>query len=165
MFPMPHRDLDEHFDHATYSPDGKKIAFYAEADGGAFSGIFVVGVDGKHRRMIIDGGSAPAWSPDGRTIAYDYYDFARKAESIGLAAADGKHRRRLVLSSPSRVPRLPRAPAEPAWSADGRRIVFTDDEQAIWIAHRDGTGARRIIAPRHVDRAWVSNPAWQPRRQ
>lgn len=161
-FPMPLWDLDEHFDHATYSPDGKRIAFYAEADGGAFDGIFVVGVDGTHRRMIIDGGTAPAWSPDGRAIAYEYYDFARGASQIGLATADGKHQRRLALRGRSRIPR---EPGHPTWSPEGRRIVFADDQHAIWIANRDGTAAHRIIAAHLIDRAWVSSPTWQPRHR
>lgn len=139
-FPMPYRDYDKYFSSPAWSPDGKEIAFYAEADGGAFAGIFVVGVDGRHRREIIDGGFLPAWSPDGREIAFS------DGEAIFVARVDGTHRRRVV------------GGGNPAWSPDGRRFAFERGTREIWVVGSNGLGAHRVLS-----QPQAGDPAWQPR--
>ncbi|MGD8319751.1 MAG: hypothetical protein PVJ02_04840 [Gemmatimonadota bacterium] len=55
----------------VWSPDGRRIAYYAK-DGGS-DGIFVVGADGSGARRVADG-VFPAWAPDGAALFYDRAD-------------------------------------------------------------------------------------------
>lgn len=48
------------------SPDGERIAFRSERDGG---GIFVMGATGENVKRVSDFGHNPTWSPDGKEIA------------------------------------------------------------------------------------------------
>ena len=57
---------------ATWSPDGRKLAFMSERKGN--TDIYVVNVDGTGlRRLTTNRGfdASPAWSPDGSTIAFE----------------------------------------------------------------------------------------------
>jgi Tol biopolymer transport system component len=73
----------------TWSPDGSQVAYVGESKPRAeqpghvslfsWSGIFVVGADGRGRHRLTRGKDrSPAWSPDGTTIA-----FARTTELVG----------------------------------------------------------------------------------
>ena len=60
--------------HCTWSPDGKQIAFIANAPAGGLE-VFSIDVDGKNLRQLteLDPGSLifqPVWSPSGEWIAY-----------------------------------------------------------------------------------------------
>jgi Tol biopolymer transport system component len=50
----------------AFSPDGERIAFRSEVEGG---GIFVMGATGESAKRLTDFGFNPAWSPDGRDVA------------------------------------------------------------------------------------------------
>ena len=52
---------------AAFSPDGERIAFRSERDGG---GLFVMGATGESVRRVTDAGFDPSWSPDGRRLVY-----------------------------------------------------------------------------------------------
>ena len=60
-------DSSDNDDQPAFSPDGERIAFRSERDGG---GIFVMGRTGEAPRRITRAGYQPAWSPDGSTLAY-----------------------------------------------------------------------------------------------
>ena len=51
----------------AYSPDGQRIAFRSNRDGG---GIFLMGATGESVRRLTDFGFRPAWSPDGKKIIF-----------------------------------------------------------------------------------------------
>jgi TolB protein len=54
---------------ASWSPDGKWIAFYA-GSGGSHD-LYLIHPDGSGRRRLTrGGGEMPSWSPDGRSSAY-----------------------------------------------------------------------------------------------
>jgi hypothetical protein len=49
----------------AFSPDGERIAFRSEREGG---GIFVMGATGESRNRVTHFGHDPGWSPDGRRL-------------------------------------------------------------------------------------------------
>lgn len=63
------------FPPSAWSPDGSRLAFFAEAaDPGAY-GLWLVTADGREERLL-GRGAHPAWSPDGRWLAYNGVDIA-----------------------------------------------------------------------------------------
>jgi Tol biopolymer transport system component len=103
-----------------WSPDGKRIAFQRQEKGGAWS-VYVMRADGSNVRRLIAGTSAhsieqPAWSPGGGTIAF-----------VGVTLAGS--RIEVVRLGSGRPPRSITGPslqaADPDWSPDGRRLVFS----------------------------------------
>lgn len=115
------------------SPDGKRMVFQA------LGRIWVQKGKGKPVAVSPEGplAFAPAWHPDGRSIAYTTWSDADRGmvwtQSLG---ADGK-----PAGDPVAVGDGPDVYTNPAWSADGARLV--------WVR---GTGA--------VNRG--GNPAWEP---
>ena len=63
-------DADDMYPHA--SPDGKQICFVVDQGKGSEKSrsVYVIGADGKGRRLIARDARQPCWSPDGRKIAY-----------------------------------------------------------------------------------------------
>lgn len=100
-----------------WSPDGQKLVFEDETDGGG-SDIAWIPIGGGSRRKLTGGlGSSersPVWSPDGTRIAYcGVYDYQSE---IAVMNADG--------SSVKRLTHDPASDCNPAWSPDGSQIIF-----------------------------------------
>ena len=68
---------DDMYPHA--SPDGKQICFVVDQGKGSGKSrsVYVIGADGKGRRLIARDARQPCWSPDGRKIAYLPAEFKR----------------------------------------------------------------------------------------
>jgi len=102
--------LTDYYDSdATWSPDGRFIAFKRHSDQNE---LWVVNADGtQERRLSPDDTdeSPPVWSPDSTRIAYGTFDMG-----IHVVARDGTGDTRLT-----RKFGLPQA-----WSRNGRRILF-----------------------------------------
>jgi len=148
---------------ATWSPDGKKIAFHASASGtgripkpypGAAAidnDIFVMNVNDSLKKTALPKNITnspeaidedPDWSPNGKKILFTSHLAADdKIDSVTaeiyVMNADGKGKR-VRLTNNSEEERAP------AWSPDGKRIVYacrkggTDFE--ICVMNADGTG-------------------------
>jgi Tol biopolymer transport system component len=100
-----------------WSPNGQKLVFEDETDGGG-SDIAWIPVGGGSRRKLTNGPQSsernPVWSPDGTQIAYcATYDYQYE---ITVMNADGSNIKRLTND--------PASDCEPAWSPDGRQIIF-----------------------------------------
>ena len=82
----------------VYSPDGKRIAFAATAEGASAQDIFVMNVDGSNRRRLTthpDSDTTPTWSPSGSEIAFTSDRTGRP--QIYIMSADGGAVRRLPI--------------------------------------------------------------------
>ena len=153
----------------AWSPDGTTIAFVRFPDA-----IWLMNADGTNQSQLTtpraqppdnEGDFMPAWSPDGDWIAFARLHephlgptgSTRYRTDIYVIRADGTGIRRLT--------RRARTNLAPAWSPDGKRIVFSSDRaregwSTIYVMNADGTRQKRLItAPRdHF------SPDWQPRR-
>jgi Tol biopolymer transport system component len=140
---------------ATWPGQAGRVAYEALAPTG--DGIYSIKPDGTGNRRIIRFRSSgdTAWSRDGKRIAY-----FRTNEELWQARSDGSHARLIV--------RLEQAYGfAPAWSANGKRLVFTlarefegDDEHSttttndVYVVNRDGTGLRKLASGH--DPTWSS---------
>jgi len=72
---LARRALERHepyfVEQTTWSPDGARIAFQLDVEGGTRSGLFVMDADGSDLRRLGDLMNSLQWSPDGSKIAYD----------------------------------------------------------------------------------------------
>ena len=132
-------------DYPSWSPDGTRIAFqraYGSDVRRLTVAIWVANVDGSHARQVTKPPSgsedhSPSWSPDGRYLVIDRIDDAAPNGARGniyTIGADGKGLR-LVYRAPSR---WPAGGAEPRWSPDGSRILFSD---FCWFGSKEGCPA------------------------
>jgi Tol biopolymer transport system component len=107
----------------SYSPDGKKIAFYSDRSG-AWE-VWVCDRDGSNAVQLTSLGGedidGSAWSPDGRSIAFGL--FAGGQQSLFVVSASGGVPRSLA-NNPAYMFR-------PHWSRDGQIIYFQSTRSGI----------------------------------
>jgi hypothetical protein len=146
-------------DQPTWSPDGSKIAFRTNRDGGNYE-IYVMNADGTNPVNLTHDGAVdqdPAWSPDGSQIAFASTRDGN-FEIYVMNAADGSNVHRLTsLDGGLFTVR----DTQPAWSRDGSRIAFVTNLSGnadIWLMDSQGNNLRRLIN----DAALESNPGWAP---
>ena len=125
---LTHRRAHE-FD-ASWSPDGRRIAYRSEADGQP-PDIWVMNADGSSQTRIARGLS-PAWSPDGAKIAY-----ADAQGSLSVMNPDGSGQRQVPGTEQGEYP---------TWSPDGSQLAFstTQGGKEIYRVRLDGSGLTRL---------------------
>jgi TolB protein len=93
------------------------------------------------------------YSPDGKRIvfvrAYQHFHHGYKQSDLWTMRADGTHKARLT-STPGVFE------FQPAWSPDGKQVVFAVDRQGIWVMGLEGLGRRQLAAGDD------SSPSWSP---
>ena len=129
-----------------WSPDGTKIAFISNRDGG-FNQIYVMGADGTNPIRLTDGPRRkqdPDWSPDGQQIAFTVNpDFDEAVYHIAVMDADGKNRARHQDHA-----------TEPSWAPDRQGIAFVssrDGGSEIYVKGAGRLGLERVthdLAPK-----------------
>ena len=143
----------------AWSPDGTKIAFVSNRNGG-LNQIYVMDADGKNPIRLTDTAKDdyPSWSPDGQRIAFvSFRDGGREIYVIWIGAdkRGGKSKR---LTHDLRVK------GSPSWSPDGRRIVYWGVDEGrqnffqIYVMGADGKNRVRLTHNR--ENQWL--PAWSP---
>jgi len=96
----------------TWSPDGKKIAYFATSFGTDY--IYIIDADGTNITKLTPGRN-PKWSPDGKLIAYEHEDH------VYVVGSDANNKTELYDE-----------PAKGAiWSPDGKKIAFSSGEIII----------------------------------
>jgi TolB protein len=154
----------------AWSSDGSEIAF-ERADAAAETiSIFVVpSSGGTPTNLSSDPGVSdlePAWSPDGSRILFasDRPDGSQlDLWVLNLRAATPGQSVARVTNTPSRDER------DPAWSPDGRRIVYSGmgafhgaSSSQIYVSNANGSH-RRILTHACGECAWINvDPSWQP---
>lgn len=143
-----------HAEYPAWSPDGRRLAFMSARAGTRGSDpdydIFVVDLDGGGLRRLTNWPGEegwPAWSPDGASIAFaathdDRGQFHGGGPylDIYVMRTDGSAKRRVVKGIFGSFP---------AWSPDGRFILFTGSplselDEALWVVRPDGSDQRSL---------------------
>ncbi len=152
---------------ATISQNGKKITFTSVRNGDL--DIYTMDADGTHVKQLThelgyDGG--PTFSPDGKWIVYRAYHPKTEAEiadykgllaqnlirptslEIWIMKSDGSHKKQIT--------NLGAASFGPAFTADGKKIIFSSNYDPVthaiggegnfelWMMNLDGSGLERI---------------------
>ncbi len=145
----------------AFSPDGERIAFRSERDGG---GIFFMGSTGESVKRVTDFGFNPTWSPDAREIAVANGSFVFPtdlgARVRGLAAVDVETGRRREVTGVGDG-------LQPSWSPHGYRIAYwglrgASGQRDLWTVAADGSEARSGGLEVTNDTALDWDPVWSP---
>lgn len=142
----------------TWSPDGRKIAYthgsFASAGGDLQTSVYVMRADGSHRRRVLEHGieaGTAAWSPTGAELAVAGYD------GVYVMRSDGRFRRRIANEG------FGFNPAAPAWSPDGKTIVYVGAAADLYTVGRDGSHRRKLADCDCA--AYTDAAAWSPNGQ
>ena len=133
----------------AFSPDGAKVAFRSERDGG---GVYVKSIIGGDERLVVRKGRRPRYSPDGKWIAY-WVGF-----STGDPTSPGSNQVFIVPSEGGApkplVPEFDSA-LYPVWSPDSTRLLILGASRtSTTAAQGEITGANR---PVHRMDWWIAN--------
>ena len=123
-------------EYASWSPDGKRIAFNSNLTGDHV--MYIVDVDGSNLVDLssVGEGWQVQWSPDGRFILFtSHRDHPDNYTDVYVMRPDGSAVRRLTYDRAY----------TPAWSPDGDHMVFS--APGLFITDSDGTHMRELSTP------------------
>lgn len=154
----------------TWSPDGARIVFSQGNDG-----VFLIGADGSGLRRLTDKGANPSWSTTNR-IAFNAAPGVRASTATALVrqsrgvlppttstytdiwtiGADGSALRQLTQQNQTETGL---ASINPAWSPDGKTLVFNSIPGSgvnaqLFLIGADGTNRRLLGGLSGTDAAW-----------
>lgn len=160
-------DIHEHY--PQISPDGSKLCFSVDEGEGrdAVRSLWVMDLEGKHRRKLVDHAREPFWRPDGKEIGFlpqefpkfNVIDFYTKGMSF-YNLETGQIRQHVNSTNLHHL-------YNPCWSADGNWIVSTVHagmgvDHGILLIEADGPriinlkipGCRPCLSPDGKQIAW-----------
>jgi Tol biopolymer transport system component len=141
----------------TWSPGGTRIAYSTRLQPMKASGIYTIGLDGSHRRLVATGGVAPAWSPDGRTIAYQTRCGIRLVTQSGRNVTPRK-----TGSATDNWCHVIGYSGPPVWSPDGTKLAVETDD-GVYVMDRNGRALH--LAGDQASRTWYGGlpgrPSWR----
>jgi Tol biopolymer transport system component len=163
------RTPKEHEHYPQISPDGSKICFSVDEGQSreAVRSLYVMDIDGKHRRKLVDHAREPFWSPDSKVLGFlpqefpkfNVIDFSTSGMSF-YDLASGSIRQHVNSTNLHHL-------YNPGWSSDGKWIVATVHagmglEHAILLIEANGPrvinlnipGCRPCLSPDGKQIAW-----------
>ncbi|MGZ4403648.1 MAG: hypothetical protein ACXVRI_12475 [Gaiellaceae bacterium] len=138
---------------ATWSPNGKRIAFAGRGQGGP-GDLFLIDADGRNLRRLTHSEDIeehdPVWSSDGKRLAYFAQDQALSQDDLMVLSLSTGMSASVVRGSPLK--------GQLEWSPDGRKFAFVTS----WAAGR-GVQVVDATSGEAVD-AWLEQkyPVWSP---
>jgi eukaryotic-like serine/threonine-protein kinase len=150
----PNTPSDEY--EASYSPDGKRIAFYSNREP---AGVYVMEATGENVRPLIKRCHHPAWSPDGKEIVCSTLGHSlpstRNINPSALMIVDvGTGAQRQLTQNDA---------MQPSWSPNGSRIAFWFNPPNAGrgdIGTISKAGGEIEIITKDGSTNW--NPVWSP---
>lgn len=156
----------------TWSPDGRRIAF-TRGDPRDKRDLYTVAATGGEPTLLLEGdddepdpAGSPAWSPDGKTIVFTAD--RRQARGTQLYAIDVATRALRRITPVRQSGGWFVVDRDPAWSPDGKTIVFASNRHAtsadhqndyeIYGIHPDGSGLTRLTE----DPGAATDPVYSP---
>ena len=167
---------------AGWSPDGAKLVFIdAFGPSGTTTNFNIsrANLDGSDLRGLTLEPSdehAPVWSPDGSLVAFQSHRGSLRPTEGGTGVnweifamdaevGDTRFQRRLTTTAPASTDQ------GPAWSPDGRQLVFTstrDGNQEVYRMNADGSGVTRLtfnatnVGGTTIDESVDAGVDWSP---
>lgn len=148
----------------VWSPDGTKIAFISNRD--YLFSLYVMNADGSNAQRLTETlePGEPAWSPDGGKIAFTAgvrftVGMGKASTNIYIVNVDGTGLTQLTRNTDLN--------SRPAWSPDGKQIVFTsnrDGQAKVWAMDADGSNQRELPNT-NIDKKspfYNHQPTWSP---
>lgn len=143
---------------ASYSPDGRYVAFRKRPAPGTAFQIYVMDASGANVRRISQSTfneTQPGWSPDGTRIVYRRGDRNVANADVWVMRADGSGAHALITSAGADE-------RYPGFSPDGRRLAFSSSRDGgqyeVYVSRADGTSPVRLTH----DPGYDSAPSWSP---
>jgi Tol biopolymer transport system component/DNA-binding winged helix-turn-helix (wHTH) protein len=140
----------------AFSPNGERIAFRSEREGG---GIYLMGATGESVIRVLDFGYSPSWSPNGEQILVGTervpQPSTRPTKSQLWAINIKTNERRLVTEGDA---------LQASWSPNGQRIAYwsrpgkAGQREDIWTIPANGGEAVAVTNGSTTD----LNPVWSP---
>jgi TolB protein len=115
----------------SWSPDGQRIAYHSNCDGG--DDVWIMNADGSNQTRSMNGpttNGTPFWSPDGQWIAFSTNRTG--PNDIWIVRPDGTDARPINSD--------PTLDTYPAWSPDSQQLVWTCG-QSLCLGNINAVGA------------------------